>query len=81
MELKLEWSEIFRRLVVEKRGGVCYERDEVLYQGKFIILFFINFLEKIEAIYEYFLNYQKALKYIGFEAYRIECMARAQMLY
>jgi len=48
MELKLEWSEIFRRLVVEKRGGVCYERDEVLYQ---------------------------ALKYIGFEVYRIECMA------
>ena len=29
---KLEWETIYQRLVVEKRGGLCYERDEVLWQ-------------------------------------------------
>ena len=29
---KLEWEIIYQRLVVEKRGGLCYERDEVLWQ-------------------------------------------------
>ena len=29
---KLEWETIYQRLVVENRGGVCYERDEVLWQ-------------------------------------------------
>ena len=48
IQLKLEWPDIFRRLVQEKRGGLCYERDEVLYQ---------------------------ALKYLGFDAHRIECSA------
>merc|ERR1711937_1126936 len=29
---KLQWDVIFQRLVVQKRGGLCYERDEVLWQ-------------------------------------------------
>ena len=29
---KLEWETIYQRMVVEKRGGLCYERDEVLCQ-------------------------------------------------
>ena len=29
---KLEWETIYQRLVVERRGGLCYERDEVLWQ-------------------------------------------------
>ena len=29
---KLEWETIYQRMVIEKRGGLCYERDEVLCQ-------------------------------------------------
>jgi len=33
MEIKLNWPDIFERVIIEKRGGICYERNEVLYQA------------------------------------------------
>ena len=39
IEVSLEWPDIFRRLVKEKRGGICYERDELLYQALTLIGF------------------------------------------
>ena len=38
-ELTLKWEDIFLRLVREKKPGLCYERDELLYQA----LDFLNF--------------------------------------
>lgn len=57
--MKLEWPVIFRRLVQEKRGGLCYERDEVLYQ----VLTYLGFdAHRIEcsAVKD---NYQLASQY------------------
>ena len=45
MEVKIEWGDIFRRLVVEKRGGLCYERNEVLYQALIIMGFKVHRME------------------------------------
>lgn len=39
VEVLLEWPDIFRRLIKEKRGGLCYERDELLYQ----VLIYLGF--------------------------------------
>ena len=29
---KLEWESIYQRVVVEKRGGLCYEKNELCWQ-------------------------------------------------
>jgi len=45
-ETKLEWNTIFDRLIVKNLGGLCYERDEILYQ----VLTFIGYeAHRIEA--------------------------------
>jgi len=45
IETELKWSTIFRRLVLERRGGLCYERDEVLYQALSYLGFDVHRIE------------------------------------
>ena len=48
-EIKLNWPEIFQRVIIEKRGGICYERNELLYQA---LIKFGYTAHRIECVYK-----------------------------